>query len=258
VWDIGIQISLKKTLILSVLFHAGLSVLLLSIALSRSTHPFAPQVYQVDLVALPTAPAPPAAVRDVPAMPSPPAQEPPVQEIKKPIEAVQPKGKIKKTLMKPPPKPNRSAAVIPPPKKTKEAVRAKEAVPSAPLSAPTVAKSSEPVSAIPPMDTTVKAKVEGLDPNSSYYINIQRKVEIYWFPPPIESAADFKEAVVTFILYPTGRIADPTIEKSSGNAFFDQAALRAIYEASPLPPFPQGIRDPSLKVHFSFSLMKKS
>ncbi len=238
-WDIGNQVSLKKTLILSVLFHAGLSVLLLSIALNRSTHPFTPQVYQVDLVALPSAPAPP------------------VQETKKPIEAVQPKGEIKKTLMKPPLKPNRSAAVIPPPKKTKEAVRSKEAVPSAPSSAPTAAKPSEPVSAIPPMDTTVKAKVEGLDPNSSYYINIQRKVEIYW-SPPLQSTAEIKEAVVYFILYPTGRIADPTIEKSSGNAFFDQAALRAIYEASPLPPFPQGIRDPSLKVHFSFSLMKKS
>jgi len=62
VWDIGIQISLKKTLILSVLFHAGLSVLLLSIAFIRSPHSFAPQVYQVDLVTLPSAPSPPAAV----------------------------------------------------------------------------------------------------------------------------------------------------------------------------------------------------
>jgi TonB family protein len=255
VWDIGLQVSFKTPLILSVLFHAGLSVLLLSIALNRSTHPLASPVYQVDLVALPSAPAPPAPVMDVPPGPSPPAQEPPIQETKKPIETVQPKGEIKKTLMKPPPKPNRSAAVIPPPKKTKEAVRSKEAVASP---APAVAKPSEPVAAIPPMDTKVVAKVEGLDPNSSYYGNIQRKVEIYWSPPPLQSTAEIKEAVVNFTLYPTGRIADPTIEKSSGNAFFDQAALRAIYEASPLPPFPQGIRDPSLKVHFSFSLTKKS
>ncbi len=121
----------------------------------------------------------------------------------------------------------------------------------------TASQDHSAVAAIPPMNTKVEAKVEGLDPNSSYYSNITRKIEIYW-SPPFESTAEIKEAVVNFILYPTGRIADPTIEKSSGNAFFDQAALRAVYEANPLPPFPQGIRDPSLKVHFSFLLKKKS
>jgi len=74
----------------------------------------------------------------------------------------------------------------------------------------------------------------------------------------MDSATEIKETVVGFVLSANGRIENPRIERSSGNAFFDQAALRAIYQASPLPPFPQGIRDPSLKVHFSFSLTKKS
>jgi protein TonB len=241
-----ILISLKKMLILSVLFHAGLSVLLLAIALNRSTHPFAAQVYQVDLVALPSSPAPPA-VKKVPAEPSPPAQKSPVQETKPPKETARSKIEMKKPPVQPRPKPIAPVAAVPPQMKTRETAPSRE----------TASQDHSAVAAIPPMNTKVEAKVEGLDPNSSYYSNITRKIEIYW-SPPFESTAEIKEAVVNFILYPTGRIADPTIEKSSGNAFFDQAALRAVYEANPLPPFPQGIRDPSLKVHFSFLLKKKS
>lgn len=235
--------SLKNTLILSVVFHAGLSVLLLAIALSRSTHPFTTQVYRVDLVTLPSSSAPPASVKEVAAEPAPPAPKSPVQE------TVRPKIEIKKPPVQPRPKPVAPAAAVPPSVKTKP-------TPPAP-SKETDLQERSPVAAIPPVNTKVEAKVEGLDPNSSYYGNITRKIEIYW-SPPFESTAEIKEAVVNFILYPTGRIADPTIEKSSGNAFFDQAALRAVYEANPLPPFPQGIRDPSLKVHFSFLLKKKS
>ncbi|MEK6684589.1 MAG: energy transducer TonB, partial [Nitrospirota bacterium] len=72
------------------------------------------------------------------------------------------------------------------------------------------------------------------------------------------STSEIKETVVVFVLSATGNIDEPKIEKSSGNAFFDQAALRAIYQARPFPPFPQGIQEPSLKVHFSFSLTEKS
>lgn len=237
----GIQVSIKKMLFLSVLFHAGLSVLLLSIALGRSTHPFAAQVYRVDLVTLPSSPAPPASVKEVSAEPAPPAPKPPVQE------TIRPRIEIRKPPVQPRLKQVAPVAAVPPSVKTKPTAPSKE----------TGFQENSPVAAIPPMNTKIEAKVEGLDPNSSYYGNITRKIEIYW-SPPFESTAEIKEAVVNFILYPTGRIEDPTIEKSSGNAFFDQAALRAVYEANPFPPFPQGIRDPSLKVHFSFLLKKKS
>ncbi len=240
-WDFGLQVSLKKALILSVLFHIVLTVLLLSIDRYRSTYSFAPQVYRVDLVALPSPPAPPAAVEEVAAEPAPPDPKPPVPE------TVRPKIEIKKPPVQPRPKTVAPAAAVP------SSVKAR---PTASSKGAAVRKDS-PVAAIPSMNTEVVAKVEGLDPNSSYYGNITRKIEIYW-SPPFESSAEIKEAVVNFILYPSGRIANPIIEKSSGNAFFDQAALRAVYEANPLPPFPQGIRESSLRVHFSFLLKKKS
>jgi TonB family protein len=42
------------------------------------------------------------------------------------------------------------------------------------------------------------------------------------------------------------------IEKSSGYAFFDQTALRALLSATPLPPLPAGYTDQYLGVHFGF------
>ncbi len=51
-----------------------------------------------------------------------------------------------------------------------------------------------------------------------------------------------------------GSIRMPRIERSSGNAFYDQAALRAIVDASPFPPLPEEWPRPSLRIEFSFDL----
>jgi len=51
-----------------------------------------------------------------------------------------------------------------------------------------------------------------------------------------------------------GSIRTPKIEQSSGNALYDQAALRAIVEASPFPPLPQEWPRSSLRVVFRFDL----
>jgi periplasmic protein TonB len=250
-----ILLSLKKMLILSALFHAGLAVVILAIALQRSAHPFHLQAYQVDLVTFPSSSAPPAQVKETPAAP-PPVRKPPVKvkEEKQPA-----KVKLKKPPVKPP-KPISPVAVIPPKGKSKETPPSKEAVPEEQPSAAETAKHSEDLSAIPSPAAKIEAGVEAPDFKYPYYLNlIQQKIEMHWSPPPVEnSSSEPKETIVAFVLSANGKIDDPRIERSSGNAYFDQAALRAIYQASPLPPFPQGLRDPSLKVHFSFSLMKKS
>jgi protein TonB len=51
-----------------------------------------------------------------------------------------------------------------------------------------------------------------------------------------------------------GSIRTPRIAESSGNALYDQAALRAIVDASPFPPLPQEWPRPSLRVNFKFDL----
>ena len=51
-----------------------------------------------------------------------------------------------------------------------------------------------------------------------------------------------------------GSIRMPKIEESSGNALYDQAALRAVLDASPFPPLPRDWPRPSLRVQFRFDL----
>ena len=236
------EFGFKKMLFLSGLFHAGMFVILLALALSRSTHPFSRHVYQVDLVTLPPPSAEP--VKEVPASP-PPLQKPP---------AVRPKVEVKKPPIQPPPKLIKPAAKVPPPAKPKPAPAPKEAAAETPPNA----KPTENVSAVAPVPK-LQAGIEIPDFKFPYYTeNIRRKIEMNWSPPPLGSAADVKEAVVGFILFPNGKIGDPKIEKSSGNSYFDQAALRAVYLANPLPPFPQGLHEASLPIKISFVLDKMS
>jgi len=51
-----------------------------------------------------------------------------------------------------------------------------------------------------------------------------------------------------------GSIRTPRVDQSSGNPLYDQAALRAIVEASPFPPLPQDWPRPALRVIFRFDL----
>jgi TonB family protein len=50
-----------------------------------------------------------------------------------------------------------------------------------------------------------------------------------------------------------GSIHSPAVETSSGSFLFDQAALRSVVQAGPLPPLPSGFTDDYLGVHFSFA-----
>jgi TonB family protein len=48
----------------------------------------------------------------------------------------------------------------------------------------------------------------------------------------------------------------PMIEKSSGNALYDQAAVRAVMEASPFPKLPDDWAGNMLRMHISFDLKR--
>ncbi len=92
-----------------------------------------------------------------------------------------------------------------------------------------------------------------------YYLNgIENKISLQWSPPPLPPQAAKKKRTVTvirFIVKRNGRIdvKSVAVEKSSGNPFFDASALRAIYNANPLPPLPRGITE-DLRVHFEFEM----
>lgn len=92
-----------------------------------------------------------------------------------------------------------------------------------------------------------------------YYLkSLENKISGQWSPPPVLLEEEVVGAIVQFHVTRRGSIESVEIEKSSGNSQFDQAALRAVYNANPLPPLPEGLSEDPLKVHFSFSVQKGS
>ncbi|MEK6742950.1 MAG: TonB family protein [Nitrospirota bacterium] len=85
-----------------------------------------------------------------------------------------------------------------------------------------------------------------------YLLIVRDKVERNWNPPPGVKGARVK---VMFKVLRTGRVGESKLMESSGNFYFDQAAMRAILASSPFPPLPEGF----FKEYetFSVDLMEK-
>lgn len=90
-------------------------------------------------------------------------------------------------------------------------------------------------------------------PFSYYLALLQSRIQANW-EPPFNSArqAISKKAVVYFKIHRNGQVTDLRLESKSGDYLFDQAALRAVTLANPLPPLPYDFPEPSLGVHFEF------
>ncbi len=85
-----------------------------------------------------------------------------------------------------------------------------------------------------------------------YLAIIRDKIERHWNPPPGTRGI---KAKVTFSVLRSGQVGGANLEASSGNFYFDQAAMRAILTASPFPPLPEGFFKESAP--FSVDLMEK-
>ncbi len=91
-------------------------------------------------------------------------------------------------------------------------------------------------------------------PFPMYKISVDKKLRRNWSAPPVGSMSEVHEAVVVFQISRNGKVNGAKIEKSSGNQYFDLAALRAVYDSDPLPPLPREYRKGTLLVHVSFLL----
>jgi TonB family protein len=88
-------------------------------------------------------------------------------------------------------------------------------------------------------------------PFSYFLAAIERKVSENWFSAVAENAAGLT-CVVYFALMRDGGVSDVRLETSSGNAYFDRAATRAVKSAAPFPPLPKAFTDTYLGIHFTF------
>lgn len=247
---------MKRMLALSVAFHLVLAGVVVGVSARRMVRP--PSALQVDLVSLPTVP-----VRKAPSKPAPPPK-PVVQKPEPPKPKARPKP-VAKPRVKPEPKVE--------PLKAKKAAPPREpekAPPPAPVPAVAEEKSSEPEETGPVPGPSGEAAVQapslssveaGVDiPNFEfpYYLRIiQGKIGSVWSPPSLGFGNEAREVIVGFVIGPGGAVREVQVEQSSGNIYYDQAAMRAVYMANPMPPLPKGFSDQNLKVHFSFVLAER-
>jgi TonB family protein len=97
-------------------------------------------------------------------------------------------------------------------------------------------------------DLTVQ--ISGAGPEDPYVKSIVRKVGRY-YQDPLAQGIPSKKVVISFTIASNGNIENITVEQSSGDDFFDLAGIRAIKNASPLPPLPERFGS-SASVHFFF------
>lgn len=83
-----------------------------------------------------------------------------------------------------------------------------------------------------------------------YLVLLQYRIETNWEPP--FTGAGTHVATIYFKIARDGQLLEAKLETSSGNYIFDQAALRAVQRANPLPPLPSGSNLQTLGVHFDF------
>lgn len=95
-----------------------------------------------------------------------------------------------------------------------------------------------------------QATLEGERLESPYYAGIIfAKIKSMW-RNPVEAAS--LQATISFKIQKDGQVSDAAIEVSSGNNLYDQAALRAVLTAGPLPPLPTHYAGKDLTVHLNF------
>jgi colicin import membrane protein len=100
----------------------------------------------------------------------------------------------------------------------------------APVVSPTA-----PIFSSPKISPTTESKIESL-----YNSLVESKIKEAWTIPEnlIKETVDL-ETIIVIIIDQNGRVQKWWFEKKSGNATYDQSAIRAIKKAEPLPPIPK-------------------
>jgi protein TonB len=219
---------MRNALIISLCLHFAVGLVTMRIIKFRQVRFVPREVYAVKLVSLEEAVPP----RPEVTLPKKVEPEPPLPEIeeKKQEDLVPP-------TRKPKPKPK------PEPKKTPPPTRIENPPP----------ESAEVDSTLTPDVATGDMALDVEDFPFAYYLaTIKRKIAANWRVPGTAQGGAI-HCRVYFTINKSGSLDPPVVETSSGNFLFDQAAVRAVIQASPLPPLPGGFTDDYLGVHFSFA-----
>jgi periplasmic protein TonB len=205
-----------------------------------------PQPIAVPFIAIKFAPIPAAAGRVPKKQQKLPSAAPPPAKVEQP--------KIEQPVVetaKPLPEKSLSSRTVPISPFGKSTKKGEEKQGLAPAVAPSpAAPAAHPGVAIPAIGSAGVSGLEGGDfPYTIYIERMRTLIAGKWFRPQAASEA---LASVYFIIDRDGAIRDAKVESPSGDGTFDRAALRAVLEASPLPPLPFGYAGSYLGVHLTF------
>ena len=109
------------------------------------------------------------------------------------------------------------------------------------------------LSFIPPQGSTPELLPSIKSKLNEYYNIVWTKIKGEWTMPEnhLRGMVD-SETVIVIKIERNGKIQKTWFEKKSGNDFYDQMAMQAIYKAEPFPPIPGGIEEDTLEIGIRF------
>jgi colicin import membrane protein len=87
---------------------------------------------------------------------------------------------------------------------------------------------------------------------NAYYALIWSRIKSQWALPRGIMQSDNLEAIIDVKILRDGTVSRLEIEKSSGNRYFDQSAVKAVKKASPFPALPAWIQETTAEFGIKF------
>lgn len=132
-----------------------------------------------------------------------------------------------------------------------------QVLPPSPKESPMAAKESPPQQVVAAKPATA-IQVPGATGFNQYLARVQNKISSQWIAPQVDLTGRTLQVVIKFRLDRSGVVSNVSVEKTSGNEYYDVAGTRAVLSANPLPPFPREMSDANLDAHFSFTVGERS
>ena len=84
-----------------------------------------------------------------------------------------------------------------------------------------------------------------------YLDTLRRQVEQQWHP---EVSSSSEQTIIYFSVSRTGQLSDLRVFQASSSTLTDQAALKAVQQAAPFKPLPDGFQAAQLNIQFRFNI----
>jgi len=98
-------------------------------------------------------------------------------------------------------------------------------------------------------------KGTGIEPDfymKQYLSTVYQKIHDHWVLPDLQNWDNSLEAVLVINIRRDGIVTDSFFERKSTNIYFNQFVLKAVKDASPLPPFPGQLKENTFEIGLRF------